>query len=150
MRKTETREIGGRNITIRQFGSVTGFKVFAKVGRIIAPALGELSLNEDFDPSKQIPPAMIGKMLGIVCTLLDDNDAENLAKLLLSGASASGSAGTIQLDSKEAIEAALPETSDLLMALRFSIELNFANFLKSIASASATSNAVEDAKAGTP
>jgi len=129
--KRETRVIGGVELTCLQFSAMKSYRLFARLGKIVGPALAAMSgakLAEEFSETdfSELTPALSE----LLSRLADD---EEIVPLLLKQTSCSFKGVQTFLSSEALIDSVFEGESgfkDLLMALKLSLEVNFGYFFK--------------------
>lgn len=117
--RTETRTIDGLDVTTTQLPAMRASVLFAKLGRIVGPALAQLGTTN------------LGGLVGLVFQNLSPADVPALTQEILAST-------TVLLDSK-AVPLGQPGMIDLvfseqgrlpalLKVLRFSLEVNYSDF----------------------
>lgn len=133
MRKTETRTIGGLDVTSIQLPSTRAYALVRKVGKVVAPALGALR--------GKTPGAIMGSDLADLAPALeslfdklDDQSADSLMleALACTSVTRQGDDGRLikyDLTTKAAIDLAFDgDLRSLLLTIKFALEVNFASF----------------------
>ena len=129
-RKTETRQIGGMDVTCTQFEAIAAFKLSARIGKVLAPALlaagGKIDLKADV--------ATLAPVARALFDALDPEQAESMLVDILRGTSVVRDDGTgklikIDLSSPKWINAAFDgDLGAMLSAAAFALEVNLGSF----------------------
>lgn len=124
-RTTETRVIGDAKITTIQLEPFTAFGLMAQLMRVFGPALVGVSMSAPLD----------GTLVSAFATLTP-KDAQDIALAVLAGSTAEIDGSLIDLNTKDKINAAFGGVMDLLLALRFALEVNFGGFFAALPASS--------------
>lgn len=133
MLKTEKRVIGGLEVTTTQLPCRRAFALFARVGKVLGPALGDLDATTLTAILSKDTAAIAGP-LGKVFTALDTNDATDLACEVLAFTSVlvkkrGQPDQNLSLDQPEMIDIAFAgKLRVMLMAMWFALEVNYRDF----------------------
>lgn len=127
MLKTETRIIEGLSVTVTQLPVLTAYAVFARLGKVLGPAIGKLAGFSMTDVGSldvsELTPAL-SELLGGLC------EEESLVPLLLSSSYVVVDGSKIELtDPMKINHAYAGKFKAMLLSLKFSIEVNFGDFL---------------------
>jgi hypothetical protein len=148
VKATQETEIGGITYQVTMLPGMTGLRFFAKLGRLLSPALGQLkSLGELGDLEKlKLGEVQIGQLAPVFASLferLTEEEMVSIANTLLE------SAQYIDTD-KMGQKVILPlrsamnthfqgKTFRLLKLIFFALKVNFADFSEALADAGSTS-----------
>ena len=130
--KSRTEEIDGISITSTQFPAMKAYRLFARLGKLLAPSVGAIASAEDGQDTQSIGDALTG-----LFAQLDEKAAEDLALQLLAASTVrlvrEGKPDSIiSLTSKDAIDAAFGGSlMAMLGAMKLAAEVNFADFIAS-------------------
>lgn len=132
-RKTESRQIGDYMVVSQQLDACSALALVPKVGTILGPALSPLFTA--FGAGATVASLRLddlGALLGLLFQRMNGLDIVALALELLACTRVTGAGLTdLMLNSKEAINMAFDgDAGDLLLALKFALEVNYANFTK--------------------
>lgn len=126
--KTETRDIGDREFTCVQFGAMASYRLFARLGKVVGPAIqamGSAKLADELEDTdlQEFAPALSALLENLA------ND-ENLVVELLKQTSTEINGRRTYLTDEKRVDVAFEEggLKDLLLALKLSLEVNFASF----------------------
>lgn len=127
--KRESRLIGDLEFTCLQFGAMKSYKLFARLGKTVGPALSALKgvqLEGDLD---------IGDFAPALSKLLERlSDDEVLVPMLLKQVSCEFKGKQTYLSSETIIDAVFDDGEDgfesLIKCLRLSLEVNFGSFFQ--------------------
>lgn len=125
--KTESRVIEGLSITCTQMPAMRSYSVFARLGKVLGPAIGALAGVdteggvENMD-AQELAPALSALLGGLV-------DDEPLALALLQGMSVNANGAEILITDAAKVDLAFSGNfKAMLLALKFSLEVNYADF----------------------
>lgn len=125
---TETRDIGGREFTCVQFGAMASYRLFARLGKVVGPAIqamGGAKLADELEDTdlSEFAPAL--------SALLENLASDpSLVVELLKQTSTEINGRNAYLTDEKRIDAAFEEggLKSMLLALKLSLEVNFASF----------------------
>jgi hypothetical protein len=123
--KTETREIDGRNYTVKKFPAMRQVRLLAKLMKNIGPALAGLS---KLDPNKDIE--LGGEAMAGAFENLDPNEAAALIPEILNSTTVMvPSVGELSLAKEGNIDIAFSDdVRTLFKVLGFALQVNFQGF----------------------
>lgn len=123
-RKTETRVIGGLDVTVTQFDAMRSLGLTARLGKILVPALIAAEGVSMQDDVRALAPA-----LAELFSNLDPAGAQDLARQLTAGTAVVKEGKQFSLGSDDAINLAFDgDLRTLLEVMKFSLEVNFGDF----------------------
>lgn len=127
MRKSDTKEIDGLKFTVSQLPPRKGFKLAAKLFKLIAPALGAMPEGATVDVDT-LKPALMGLLHG-----LDDDELDTIMRSLFETAyiirEIDGKLCKFELLDGAKIDAAYEgKLPAMFQSLVFAIEVNFGDF----------------------
>lgn len=128
MRKVETREIEGLKVTTTQLQPRGAFKLAAKLLKYLAPAFGRMKPDDPVDP-RIVAGLLTDIMIGLDDDALDDFMAKVLACTLVIRPDDNGQ--LIKCDCSKPIDidrAFEGRFGAMMEAIKFAIEVNFADF----------------------
>lgn len=124
MLRIEKKTIGDLEITVTQFPALKSFSLLARLGKVIAPALGKvqgLTLESDV--------SALGPALAELFSRLDEADASALVRDVLASSHAVYDGKLVPLDRAETIDLVFSGRMRLLLeVLRFALEVNYGDF----------------------
>lgn len=123
--KVESLEIEGLDVTCSQLPAIKAYSVFARLGKVIGPALGALA---DVDVSKEMDDleAMAPALSLLLSKLAEDTD---LIMPLLSTCEVRKDGKQILLKDESSINRAFAGNfKAMLLTLKFSLTVNFSDF----------------------
>lgn len=125
--KRETREINGLEVTSTQLPVLRQYKLMARLGRLLAPALGRIEgldkLSVTDDVSKLMPA------LSELFMKLDETELMSLARDLLAGTQVKVEDQLYSLaDDKTINNVFAGNLKAMLGSMKFSVEVNFGDF----------------------
>jgi hypothetical protein len=117
MREAQTKDINGRRYAVLPLAAGPGLKLFTKVGRLVGPAL------EKVTTLGQARTAIFAAF-GMVLERLDENDLDQIARVLAKESKVQGEKGMIPLDGVFD-EHFRGDMGSLFLWLAFALEVNF-------------------------
>jgi hypothetical protein len=122
--KQESREIDGIMITTTQLPPMRAFPLMAKLGKILAPALGAIG---DIDPESDVKE--LGPALASLFGQLNEVDSTNLILEIFANTSAQSEGKLSPLNTDAMVNMVFAgKFVSMLNAMRFVLEVNFADF----------------------
>lgn len=128
--KTEKRVIGGLEFTTTQLPAMKALALSARIGRAVGPALAEAS-----GLSGSMEVARLAPAISALFAKLDGTEAQGLAREILASTSVVYEGKLIQLGDNGMIDHVFTGSlGDLFAAIRFAVEVNFADFFAALTS----------------
>lgn len=122
--KTETRDIDGLTVTSTQLPAMRSFALMARLGKVIAPALGMVEGVSLTSGIGALAPA-----LAQLFAQLDGAEAESLAREVLASTSVVVDGRRLELSRTEMINLAFEgRIKTMLATLKFALEVNYGDF----------------------
>jgi hypothetical protein len=141
--KTEKREIDGVVLMTTQLPSTRAFRLFARLMRTLAPAAGALRFVTLEADITTLAPA-----LGRIFEELNPDDAVALSLAALQSTAVIVDGKQIELTSEAMLDIAFAgKPLMILQAVKFAIEVNFADFFAALAAEAAKAAAAKTAAA---
>ena len=136
MLKSETRECGGLKVTTTQLPAMRGFRLFARVGKILAPTMSNLQglTARELKGLMDADVAALAPMVANLFAQLEDSDSlflELFASTKVERVDENGVPRLKQLTDQDAINYVFAgNLAGMLSAAMFVLEINFADFIR--------------------
>lgn len=134
--KYEEREIDGLIVGTKQFPAVKGFKLFAKLGKMLSPVmahLGALASGKDMKGLERLlarDVTQLGPALKEAFTQLEEADADKFICDVLSSTRVQVNGKWLDLSAMDRVNAAFEGRMDTMVkAALFALEVNYADFI---------------------
>lgn len=134
MLKSETREIGGRKLTVTQLGTGDGLRLFFKLGKLVGPSVGTLLRQWQ---GKSVTKEVVGMAITELLAAIEWSDfnefVQTFAKVTRETVTVTNDRGdseerTVSLDKTIGNIAFAGDYLTLMQWLGFCLEVNFASF----------------------
>lgn len=148
-KKNETREIAGLKITVSQFAPMRAYRFLALAAKTLGPVLSTIVPALSLNATSSLRD-MSASTIGNAFAMLDESAAERLLLELFSNSSVvadvNGKPVKFDLSGRTEIDVAFGDggLAALFAAAKFALEVNFADFIKGLASAPAGTSAPDD------
>ena len=138
--KSDTRDCNGVSVTSSQLPPLRSFALMAKLGKIIAPILA-------VEDVKAVANVSMGALAPAIVSMLSTLDGEDLPALsvqlfastsaiLVNDSGEKEAKGRVPLNTSKNIDLVFAgNLRGMLDAMRFAIEINFADFIEGVAAA---------------
>jgi len=135
--RTESRQIDGLTVTSTQLPAMRSFRLMARLGKVISPALGHvdgISLSSDL--------STLGPALAALFASIDGDEAESLAREVLASTTVDVDGKRLELGRTEMVNLAFEgRIKAMLETLKFALEVNYGSFFDRPAGAAAAEQA---------
>lgn len=128
MLKTDTRTIDDLEVHSSQLPALRAFALFARMGKVLAPALGKMQ-----GLSMQADVSALGPALSELFSRLDGAEAKELAKEILCATVVLVEGKRLTLSTDEAINMVFNgKLRTFIKTMAFALEVNFADFIAAV------------------
>jgi hypothetical protein len=137
--KTERRVIGDLEITVTQLPPLRALALQCRLMKVLGPALSALEGSLESLIERDV--SALGPVISAVFSRLDGREAQDLAREILCSAAATMDNRIVTLDRAEAIDGVFAGRMKAFYgAIKFALEVNFADFFDSAPAASQESD----------